>query len=106
MITAEQARKNVEHHNARVAEAKRQSAMSFIEKVIDPKIIEASTDGKCDISVDITKCSEVASNILGILHEAGFKTEHTRNDSVIQISWGTCKAAPPETTAKAVVVIR
>lgn len=42
MISAEQARKNVEHHNAEVAEAKRQAAAAFVEKNIEPKIMEAS----------------------------------------------------------------
>lgn len=105
MISAEQARKNVEQFNAQVAEAKRQAAVAYVEKAIEPKIIEASMQGKRDIVVDISQCMEVISEVMGIIHEAGFKTERNRSDSAIQITWYGGAEATPHNTLKAVVVL-
>lgn len=106
MISAEQARKNVEQYNDGVAKAKRQAAETFIEKVIEPQILEASMQGKRDIVVDISQCMEVISDVMGIVHEAGFKTERGRSDSAIRITWYGEGATPTARNAvKAVVVL-
>jgi hypothetical protein len=106
VISAEQARKNVEQYNAQVAEAKRQAAATYVEKAIEPRILEASMQGKRDIVIDVTQCMDVISEVLGIIHEAGFKTERNRSDSAIQITWYGGAEATPHNSAKAVVVIR
>lgn len=106
MISAEQARQNVERYNTQVAEAKRQAATAFVEKNIEPKILEASMQGKRDITVDISQCMEVISDVIGMVHEAGFKTERGRSDAAIRISWYGEGATPTaHNTLKAVVVL-
>ena len=106
MISAEQARQNVERYNTQVAEAKRQAAAAFVEKFIEPQILEASMQGKRDIVVDISQCLEVISDVMGIVHEAGFKTERGRSDSAIRITWYGEGATPTARNAvKAVVVL-
>ena len=106
MISAEQARKNVEQYNDGVAKAKRKAAETFIEKVIEPQILEASMQGKRDIVVDISQCMEVISDVIGIVHKAGFKTERGRSYSAIRITWDGEGATPTaHNTLKAVVVL-
>ena len=106
MISAEQARKNAEQYNTGVAKAKRKAAENFVEKSIEPQILEASMQGKRDIVVDISQCMEVISDVIGIVHEAGFKTERGRSDSAIRISWyGEGGTPTAHNTVKAVVVL-
>lgn len=105
MISAEQARQNVERYNTQVAEAKRQAAAAFVEKNIEPMILEASMHGKRDIVVDISQCMEVISHVIGMVHEAGFKTERGRTAAAIRISWYGGGEATPHNTVKAVVVL-
>ena len=79
MISAEQARKNVELHNSKVAAIKRKKAEEYIEKVLEPQIVDASMQGKSDVVVDIGECMEAISEVMGMIQEAGFKTERFRN---------------------------
>lgn len=105
MISAEQARKNVEQYNAGIAEVKRKAATDYVDKVIEPQILEASMKGNQDIVIDISKCMDVLPEVLDIIHNAGFKTERNRSDAAIRITWfGGC-GATPYNSAKAVVVI-
>lgn len=103
MISAEQARQNVERYTTQVAEAKRQAAATFVEKAIEPQIVEASMQGKHDIVVDMSQCMEIVSEVMGMIHEAGFKTERSRSDSAVRISWYGEGTTPKAT--RAVVVI-
>lgn len=105
MISAEQARKNAEHYHEQTAKAKRQRAEEFISGVIEPKIVEASMNGKTEVSVDIGGYMEVMSEVLGMIHEAGFQSERGRSDSAIRICWNANGTATAHNT-RAVVVIR
>ena len=105
MISAEQARKNVERYHEKTAQAKRQRAEEFISGVVEPKIVEASMNGKTEVSVDIGGYMEAMSEALGMIHEAGFKSERGRNDSAIRICWNANGTATAHNT-RAVVVIR
>ena len=104
MISAEQARKNVELNKVNADEAKRKKAESFINKVVEPRIVEASVNGKSDTKVDISACLEARTEIMDMIHAAGFKTERGHNDSTIRISWLAPGVATPHNT-RAVVII-
>lgn len=106
MITAEQARKNVEQHNTKVAELKRQKSEKFLGEVVEPAIVEASMHGKNETCVNFGDYLDVASDILGMISEAGFKAERGRNDAMIRVSWYPVGQETPYATPKAVVVLR
>lgn len=104
MITAEQARKNVELNKVKADEAKRQKAESFINEVVEPRIVEASVNGKSDIKVNISAYLEARTEIMDMIHKAGFETGRGHNDSTIRISWPAPCVATPHNT-RAVVII-
>lgn len=60
MISAEQARQNVERHKAQVSEAKRQRAEIFIKEVVEPAICAASMEGKSEINLNFHDYHDVA----------------------------------------------
>ena len=105
MISVEQARQNVERYNTQVSEDKRQAAVAFVEKNIEPKILEASMQGKRDVVVDISQCMKAISDVMGIIHEAGFKTERGRSDSTLRITWYANGTPTARNAVKAVVVL-
>ena len=105
MISAEQARKNVERYNTQVAEAKRQAAAAFVEKNIEPKILEASMHGKNEVVVNIGDCTDALSEVMGMIHEAGFQTERGRSDSALRITWYANGTPTARNAVKAVVVL-
>lgn len=105
MISAEQARQNVERYNIQVAEAKRQAAVAFVEKNIEPKILEASMHGKNEVVVNIGDCTDALSEVMGMIHEAGFQTERGRSDSALRITWYTKGTPTHHNAVKAVVVL-
>lgn len=105
MISAEQARKNVEQHNAEVAKLKVTKAKAFIEKVIEPAIIEVSMHGKNEVVVNIGDCLDSLTEVMGMIHEAGFQTERGRSDDALRITWYANGTPTHHNTVKAVVVL-
>lgn len=105
MISVEQARKNVEHHNAEVAKLKVTKAKAFIEKVVEPAIIEASMHGKNETAVTIGECLDALTEVMGMIHEAGFQTERGRSDDALRITWYANGTPTCHNTVKAVVVL-
>lgn len=105
MISAEQARKNVEQYTIRDAEAKRQAAAAFVEKNIEPKILEASMHGENEVVVNIGDCTDALSEVMGMIHEAGFQTECSRCDSALRITWYANGTPTARNAVKAVVVL-
>ena len=102
MISVEQARKNVELHNAKVAELKMSQAKAFIEKVVEPAIVEASMHGKSEVVVNIGDCLDSMAEVMGMIQEAGFKTERGRSDDALRITWLSESVV---TARRAVVVV-
>lgn len=105
MISAEHARKNVEHHNSEVEKLKKVQAKAFIEKVAEPAIIEASMHGKNEVSVNVGECLESISEIVGMISEAGFVIERGRSDAMLRITWYANGTPTCHNTVKAVVVL-
>lgn len=105
MISAEQARQNVERHKAQVSEAKRQRAEIFIKEVVEPAICAASMEGKSEINLNFHDYHDVASEVVGMIHEAGFQTERGRSDDAIRITWYADGTPTRHNTLKAVVVL-
>lgn len=105
MISAEQARKNVEQYATKAAEAKRRAATAFVEKFIEPQIFEASMQGKNEVVVNIGECTDALSEVMGMIHEAGFQTERSRSDSALRITWYANGTPTSRNTLKAVVVL-
>lgn len=106
MISAEQARKNVELNKAKTAEIKQKKAEEFINHVVDPQITEASVRGECNIIIDMMHGMEVISEIIGMIQSAGFVVERGRSDTSVRISWYEPDEATPHNSAKAVVIVR
>lgn len=104
MISAEQARKNVEHHNAEVAKLKVTKAKAFVEKTIEPAIIEASMHGKNEAVVNIGDCMDALTEVMGMIHEAGFQTERGRSDDALRITW-YANGTPAYQNTRAVVIL-
>lgn len=83
MITAEQARKNAEKSEAAKAAIRQQKAEEYIQRVVEPKILEASQAGSWGTFVDIRECADVSHIIARILDDAGFKCKYIQKDGVV-----------------------
>lgn len=105
MISVEQARQNVERYNTQVSEDKNRAAAAFVEKNIEPKILEASMHGKNEVVVNIGDCTDVRTEVMDMIHKAGFQTERGRSDSTLRITWYANGTPTARTAVKAVVVL-
>lgn len=105
MISAEQARQNVERYNTQVAKMKVIKAKAFIEKIVEPAIIESSTHDKNEVVVNIGDCLDALTEVMGMIHEAGFQTERGRSDDALRITWYANGTPTHHNTVKAVVVL-
>ena len=105
MISVEQARKNVEQHNAELAKLKVIKAKAFIEKVVEPAITKSSMNGENEVVVNIGDCLDALTEVMGMIHEAGFQTERGRSDDALRITWYANGTPTHHNTVKAVVVL-
>lgn len=105
MISVEQARQNVELYNTQISEAKEREAVAFVEKNIEPKILDASMHGKNEVVVNIGGCMDVLTEVIGMIREAGFNTERGRSDSALRITWHANGTPTARNVVKAVVVL-
>lgn len=88
MITAEQARQNTEQSEAAKAAIRQRKAEEYVQRVIEPKILEASQSGNWGTFVDIKDVADVAHVIATILKSAGFECKyiHQNNGVVTEVS--------------------
>lgn len=105
MISVEQARKNVEQHNAEIENLKVVKAKAFIEKVVEPAITKSSMNGENEVVVNIGDCLDSLTEVMGMIHEAGFQTQRGRSDDALRITWYANGTPAHHNTVKAVVVL-
>lgn len=104
MVSAKQARQNVECYKASQSAEKLLRVNTFIDEVVEPAIYAASTQGKNEIFLNFNDYLNVSSEVINRLHEAGFQTGRGRNDATIRVSWYS-NGTPIHRNAGAIVVI-